>query len=331
MSVNIPYDILCLFAMFGGPKLAVCLASTCRAVKRRIDERYEVTQWVDLAKIWNPYKNFQRHSSMVGKFIAVCAYNASQLECLPSYVQKLRLSSTETREFSPTLQLPSGLIELITVSCQYPKHLKFPEGLKRLAFIGALDIWEFPQHIEELTIGDYTDSLPPLPPNLKKLTFRYLFNLPLIHLPASLEELDLGFNWNQPVHELKLPPRLQKLTFGYNFNQSVDQLQLPSSLKKLTFGFNFNRPVSKLKLPDGLQTLIFGFNFNMPLHDIQWPKGLEQLELGNHFDQTIPDPPPGLRMLYLPTVAAERRCEFFESLGFFHGTSGNFSCFLRPD
>ena len=69
-----------------------------------------------------------------------------------------------------------------------------------------------------------------------------------------------------------LPTSLQNLTVGYDFNQSLERVTLPSSLQNLTFGTQFNQSLEQVILPSSLQNLIFGSQFNQSLgtRDIAW-------------------------------------------------------------
>ena len=77
-----------------------------------------------------------------------------------------------------------------------------------------------------------------------------------LQLLPTLRELHLGYDWNLPVCELPpLPAALELLRFGGNFDQSVAELQLPSSLRTLIFGWRLCQPLHKLRLPAGLERL----------------------------------------------------------------------------
>ncbi|CAM9113762.1 unnamed protein product, partial [Laminaria digitata] len=55
-------------------------------------------------------------------------------------------------------------------------------------------------------------------------------------LPAMLQSLTFGVDFNQPVEKVEWPASLQRLTFGGLFNQWLARVDWPPSLQQLTLG-----------------------------------------------------------------------------------------------
>ncbi len=187
---QIPFDILCLIAQAGGPRLAVDLATMCRAMKRRIDERYEVSKLVDIKTITNVG---ERRTGIVGKFtslqMSVDCVNYTKLKD----VRKLILTTTLCGVKIADIILPPGLIDL-TMRCVFDNSVNemvLPECLQHLNLEG-----------EE----DYMHS--------------FLHPINGMKLPPSLKSLVFGRFFNQSINRLQLPDSLQKFDFGCNFKLS---------------------------------------------------------------------------------------------------------------
>ena len=80
----------------------------------------------------------------------------------------------------------------------------------------------------------------------------------LLHLPSSLQHLELG-DLNEGLLGVNfLPSGIKTITFRVDFNQSLDGVTLPAGLQTLTFGWRFNQSLDGVTLPASLQTLTFG-------------------------------------------------------------------------
>ncbi len=221
---RIPFDILCSIAQAGGLRLAVDLAITCRAMKRRIDERYEVTKQVDvedIAEFWG-----ERLPGVFGKYIRVLVHTVYDLRGIPRSVRELVLSGDLS--MFKQLDLPSGLMDL-TIWCHFGGRLSelfLPDSLQHLTIYGSPKEEGFDKSVSELK----------LPSNLQSLTFDWNFDGPMdrLHLPSSL--VSLVFRGSRLLHfgphqRLKLPPYLEVLDI---FSESFDVIgDIPKSLKRV--------------------------------------------------------------------------------------------------
>lgn len=140
-----------------------------------------------------------------------------------------------------------------------------------------------------------------LPKSLRNLTLGWDFNRSLEHVnfPSGLQSITFGVNFNQSLEETHLPNGLRTLILGEMFNQSLDRVTLPSSLQSLTFGSCFNRSLDGVTFPDGLQMLTFGRLFNQSLNRLTLPMGLQSLTFGISFNQSLDEVclPAGLKNL----------------------------------
>ncbi len=276
---RIPFDILCLIAQAGGDELALDLATLCRAMKRRIDERYEVTKQVDvedIAEFWG-----RRRPCVVGKYISVRATSGCDYHQVPDSVRELVLSGDFSTEKPSELRLPPGLVKL-SIECEFHgpvSGFSFPESLQHLTIMGDLERTGFNEPVSRLK----------LPSNLKSLTFGYYFDRSVakLILPSSLESLAFGRHFTKSLSDLKLPNGLKTLYLGGCFNQTMDRVKLPESLEELHFGFSFNRSLDNVKLPDNLRELLFGDNFDRPLENVKLPVGLRKLHFRKWFNSSL--------------------------------------------
>lgn len=113
-------------------------------------------------------------------------------------------------------------------------------------------------------------------------------------LPDSLQVLDLGFKFNQPIFSGEksfLPPNLIKLIFSFEWNHPIHDGKygyLPPKLKYLNFGFSFNNTISlggKSFLPETLTYLDLGIKFNHSINPL--PNSLLTLKVSSHFERQI--------------------------------------------
>eukprot|EP00435_Cladocopium_sp_Y103_P037355 s2023_g9.t2 len=140
-----------------------------------------------------------------------------------------------------------------------------------------------------------------LPGSLQQLELGEEFNesLPQVKLPDSIKTIIFGFKFDQSLDRMTLPAGLQTLTFGNDFNQSLDGVTLPAGLQTLTLGNDFDQSLESVTLPAGLQTLILGSSFDQSLEGVTLPAGLQTLTFGNGFDQSLKGAtlPAGLQTL----------------------------------
>ncbi len=318
MTIVLPFDILVLFAQAGGDSLAVTMAATCRPMKRRMDERYIVSDYVHYSMVFDKQGN--RRPGITGKFVALRVSTPKQARRIPNYVTHIQI----TKEFP----IPKGCL---------------PENLVYIQFFNnySSSVEHLPENVQHIELGDSLLVTNSWPRWLTKLKFGYFFDQDIthIHLPMlrclqlgdeydrffpcdqfpNLEELEFGYNFNQPL--TKLPRRLRLLKFGIRFNQPLPPL--PETLRELILGHNFQRSV---QLPEGLTTfragrsrkcilpstlthytlpgwlcepiqtemipprlIQLGFNhkFDHPLCDL--PNTLQFIRFGDHFNQPLDD------------------------------------------
>jgi hypothetical protein len=113
-----------------------------------------------------------------------------------------------------------------------------------------------------------------LPVNLYS-AWSYLQGLQVPEEEFSLEGVTgiKGFNSINPL-EWHLPKSLRNLTLGWDFNRSLEHVNFPSGLQSITFGVNFNQSLEETHLPNGLRTLILGEMFNQSLDRVTLPSSL---------------------------------------------------------
>ncbi|EGG19845.1 hypothetical protein DFA_06947 [Cavenderia fasciculata] len=136
---------------------------------------------------------------------------------------------------------------------------------------------------------------------LQSLEFGDEYNQPLSVgvLPSPLQSLVFGDKYNQPIAVGVLPSSLQSLVFGNRYDQPLSVGVLPSSLQSLEFGWHYNQPLSVGVLPPSLQSLVFGWSYNQPLSVGVLPTSLQSLVFGIRYDQplSVGVLPPSLQSL----------------------------------
>jgi len=232
------------------------------------------------------------------------------LSCLPESLKKLMIIAQKYDNINKVnincYNLPNGLEKLLldgNIDCELnnlPRNLNtlyLPQKYKNM-------IHNLPNKLEVLSIPidykylrDIFSSINTV--KLKKLIIgpKYKNHLhttssfDLKSIPASIEEIEFGNNFNQSL--TYLPSGLKKITFGFNFNYSIGD-NLPNSIEYLEFGNNFNQSLTYL--PSGLKKITFGFNFNYSIGD-NLPNSIEYLEFGFNFNNTITKYPSNLKIL----------------------------------
>ena len=159
----------------------------------------------------------------------------------------------------PVDNLPNTLIHLeFRIYSEFNQPVNnLPQFLTHLAF-GK----NFNQPVTYQTESSQNEKSPTLLPNsLTTLRFGTKFNQPINKLPQSITNLKFYINseFNQPVtyqtessqnekSPTLLPGSLNHLEFGKKFNQPINRL--PISLKKLVVSINYSHP-----LPDNVEIL----------------------------------------------------------------------------
>ncbi len=134
------------------------------------------------------------------------------------------------------------------------------------------------------SINQELSSFNPItfPSKLLKLSISFAIVPLFLELPNNLQELSLGWTFDQPLKPGFLPMSLKVLDFGTNFNQSIESLNILVNLIHLKLGWCFNHPI--IQLPPNLLSLeMIGYNRDLP----NLPPHLEKLVLGT-FNALIP-------------------------------------------
>lgn len=202
----------------------------------------------------------------------------------------------------------------ITNNFQKPKYFLY--RLKENKTIKLINIFistenkdillKLPYKLESLILKRYYNKLVPESCELKYLpkTLKYLeldFNVLIDNLPNKLEELKLGYHFNQPINNL--PPNLKKLSFNFSsrFKHNIDNL--PKNLEYLDLGDDneFNNNLDNL--PPALKILKTGSKFNQKLDYL--PINLKVLEVGHSFNQILNNLPKNLEILIINGIDGE--------------------------
>lgn len=196
----------------------------------------------------------------------------------------------EPFEYKYNIDYPESLEDLIIPHTIVGPKFKFPQKLKKLAFLSSPEgELTLPESLEVLEFG--TNEIYPipinLPPKLKIFIMPRNYNLSS-DLPENLEILYMSPDFN---NRIKLPLTINTLSMGMDFNQEII---LPSNLENLTLGKHFDKP---LILPDSLQIFDMTLSdFNMPIKKI--PSSLKVFYMGDNFNQPL-DLPEGLIKLQI--------------------------------
>ena len=236
----------------------------------------------------------------------------------PSSLTELQLESWEYDWSQVVLPTSLKTFQLCcNLNCSTDKWPQIPPTLETLVLRGygrSLENYRLPPSLTQLQIefhqvrGSHALTLSlkkcRLPSTLKLLKMDGPCNLPvdgLDALPDSLETLEFGYRFNQPLDQIKLPSSLQSLLFGWCFDYFIDGLVLPQSLTHLDLGCKFNQPIRGDIFPPQLKSLILGYSFNQLIHEWKLPNSLTQLQFGVSFWQQI----CGLPLDYWPSALTQ--------------------------
>ncbi len=318
----LPDDLFNIFAEFGGSQVAICLACTCKLIKKCLDESYPVPVACRVTEILDPSRGFGRRPGAVGKYTRVVAINREELSHLPYSVTKVKIQPSRSLGDLSKIKWPTRLrsIEFVNYFNQplseisWPPQLRFldvgahfsqptfqwPKSLTHLCLGSSFDfpVANLPEKLQSLTLStmEFRSPIVSLPPNLRVLRLASRYESPLPSLPSTLTHLDLG-GYTGPLADLHWPSQLQVLHLGrFVFNQTFEDL--PDTLKELNFGDTFNGVLPRL--PSGLKVLRFRA-FDQPLQLL--PQQLTELFLGDHFNQPVDQLclPESLRVLVFGT------------------------------
>ncbi len=294
-AFNVPLDVMVLFAEAGGPKVAVTLAQTCQAMKRRIDQRYEIPRQMNIREILNAHH--RRRFGLVGKPTRMAALDASDIPHLPESTTHLFHCYERLPGPGEWVQYPPGIKTLTIHGDVY--RIILPTGLEELRLYSddhrVVDI-HFPESLKVLVLGIYLfrGVIPYVPPLLEELTLSANFNQPLPPLPSCLRKLSLGPYWNQ--HSFPpFPDSLEELTINFFPSETSP---FPAHLRILRLANSSNLPVNDVILPDGLEELYLSDSFSdLP----KFPRKLKKLELPLSWNEAVAgvlELPPSLEQLH---------------------------------
>lgn len=232
---------------------------------------------------------------------------STNFEYLPSSLKNLKIYFVE--ESTTDLDsLPSSL-ESLEIYGKYIGQLNnLPYGLKKLYLpnLYQYNIYNIPISINELKIGLRYKFLSNLflnskvnEYNLKILRIGYSYknhssavtNFDLTTIPRTIEELELGDEFNQELNFL--PQNLKKITFGFNFKHNIKPNDLPETIESIILGYIFN--IKMTKYPKNLRYFELGRNFSQNLDNL--PNGLTCLVINERFQQTLINLPNTLKTL----------------------------------
>jgi hypothetical protein len=104
----------------------------------------------------------------------------------------------------------------------------------------------------------------------------YKFNEKL-DISPNIKSIILDCN-NQYIIN-NLPDSIEELELGYNFNLELNNL--PSSIKKIIFNNkNYNKPLNNL--PKGIELLKLPYNYNIPIINI--PQELKKIFCSKNYE-----------------------------------------------
>lgn len=230
-----------------------------------------------------------------------------------SVAQKLRVV-TFGHSFNSPVDFPAS-IEAIEFGYDFNQHVDLPPNLRKITFgmMFACPIL-IPPRLEELLFeleGVFNSPLVfPEDSCMKRLKLSNAFRQPIdLSVVQRLEAITFGHSFNSPLH--LLPASVEEIEFGYCFNQHVD---FPTNVRKITFGEQFACPIL---IPPRLEELLFHWEgvFNSELvfpensctkvlklsnafeHAINLPEGLESVYVGDSFNVPL-TLPSTLKSLY---------------------------------
>ncbi len=260
MASSIPFDLFVLFAQFGGNSLAFHLAQTCRGVKRRLDQRYEVKRMMKLSKIVNRYNH--RNPAVFGKFISVCVNRCNKMAYLPASVRILFVPSFRSLK---RLVIPPNIEEL--------RITRYSYGIIR-------DVSSL-YNIRSLKLADQIHmSIHRFkwPPNLETIQLRvsHLDTLRRIVFPKTLRKCTLMGHF-MDFDDRTFPATLETLEVEFGVDDSTD---MPAGLRNLKIIIPTRRPLPRL--PKNLWSLEIVDAFKNPPSLPELPDSLERLEISTH-------------------------------------------------
>ncbi len=267
MASTIPFDLFVSFAEFGGDSLAYHLAQTCRGVKWRLDQRYEIKRTMTWSRILNRYTN---RRAVFGKIISVYVYSLSKPSFLPSSVKNLYVRFLRKRVVLPPQ------IEHLHIRLTPYKLIKNVASLNSLRELTISDIThealhhlKWPPNLEKITSGSSTLTGVVFPKTLRvcQITSGGTLNFDRHTFPDTLDTLETEGSLDGEITEL--PSGLRHLKIGWVFSHALPPF--PKNLKSLEIGGCWKDPEPLPELPNGLEHLVLKgfhnlFDVNLPVN-----------------------------------------------------------------
>ncbi|EFA81002.1 FNIP repeat-containing protein [Heterostelium album PN500] len=238
-----------------------------------------------------------------------CSYNRPiPIGVLPKSLVSLSFGEDFNQKLEPGA-LPDSIV---TLRFGYGFNQVFtkgvlPSSLKSLTMGGynhELEGNELPQHLEELELSFYTQSIQAevFPSTIKSLTLGTFSNgfdqqLAVGVLPQSLERLRFG-SFNQKIGTDVLPNTLKTLSFDRNFNQPFNIGVLPPSLESLSLPPNYNHVFKQDVLPHLIKSLNLD-DYSQPIGIGVLPSSLLQITILQYSRSTNQNFDSGKRQIVL--------------------------------
>ena len=106
-------------------------------------------------------------------------------------------------------------------------------------------------------------------------------------IPDTVEVLQFGDAFNQPLRAGQLPASLTRLVLGLRYNQPLEPGVLPASLQQLHLGGSYDQPLRSDMFPPQLRGLYLGAAYNQPITPGSIPASVTHLRLSERFDQPL--------------------------------------------
>ena len=176
------------------------------------------------------------------------------------------------------------------------RRICWPRRLKKLKIYGVFNhssINDLPNTVEKIYCSSSSllnVTITRWPTNLKVLHLEYYqpFNKPLINLPQSIKEIQLG------DHDLPLPifpEGLEILVLGHKYNHPIKKINIPSTIVELVIGNEnwdgkFNEEIETLEHCTKLKRVaICNKNYSAKLP--KFPNSIEELMISRNYPDEI--------------------------------------------
>ena len=237
------------------------------------------------------------------RFFEVGDYYNHSLDSLPDSTERMIIGDGFNQSFA---RFPLSLTYLMlgrAYNQSFVSVLSWPRNLQTLIFIGGaynFPIYMLPSTITYLHLSTcYNQPIDVLPASLVDLilglfynlpidqvqwpvglrTLRFMrgrFNHPLVGLPDSLVEIDVGDGFDHTVEVL--PPNTRRLVLGNGHTGSLSVL--PPGLQSLVVGSGYTMDLALINLPAGMVTLTLTCLVVMDLSRLRLPPSVKVLRIG---------------------------------------------------